>query len=405
MPIAVFVLGLTVFSLGTTEFMIAGLLPELAGAFGVGLPEAGLLISLFAVGVVVGAPLITAATTRIPRKTALVGLLVVFVVGETIAGFAPSYGVLMAARVVTAVAHGAFFGVGAVVASSLVPQEKRARAIAIMFGGLTIATIAGVPLGTLLGQHFGWRVAFLSIAVLGLVDLVGVVLLVPHQPRSEDVGIRRELAAFRRPTVWLALATTTLSQAALYTAYTYISPLLTDVTGFSPGWVPPLLALFGVGTFLGSLLGGRLADRSLMRTLCGGLLLLAVMLGVFSLAAASQVAMVVTLFLFGVGAFLINPALQTRVMNETEDAPTLASTGNISAFNVGNALGPVLGGVGITAGAGLLSPSWIGAGLALVSLAVAFGSVAADRRRGASVPSKEVTEDARGERELVEGSR
>lgn len=383
MPIALFVLGLTVFSLGTTEFMIAGLLPELSGAFGVSLPDAGLLISLFAAGVVVGAPLITAATTRIPRKSALVGLLAVFVAGEIVAAAAPSYGVLMVARVVTAVAHGSFFGIGAVVAANLVTPDKRARAIAIMFGGLTIATIAGVPLGTFVGQHFGWRATFAAVAVLGVLDLVGVLLLVPHQPKAGQLGVRRELAAFGNPKVWLALATTTLSQAALYTAYTYVSPLLTDVTGFSPGTVPPLLALFGVGTFLGSVLGGKLADRALMRTLCAGLAVLAVMLGAFSLAAHSEPAMVAVLFLFGVGSFLINPALQTRVMNETEGAPTLASTANISAFNIGNALGPWLGGLGISAGAGLLSPSWIGAGLAIASLVVALATVAADRRGAA----------------------
>nr|WP_042185004.1 Cmx/CmrA family chloramphenicol efflux MFS transporter [Kibdelosporangium sp. MJ126-NF4]CEL16446.1 putative transmembrane efflux protein [Kibdelosporangium sp. MJ126-NF4]CTQ90398.1 putative transmembrane efflux protein [Kibdelosporangium sp. MJ126-NF4] len=380
MPIALFVLGLTVFSLGTTEFMIAGLLPELAAAFETSLPQAGLLISLFALGVVVGAPLITAATTRVPRKTALIVLLVVFIVGEAVAAMAPTFGVLMVARVVTAVAHGSFFGIGAVVASNLVGPERRARAIAIMFGGLTVATIAGVPLGTFIGQNFGWRTTFWAIAVLGVIDLIGVILLVPSQPRAGHLGIRHELAAFRNPKVWLALGTTTLSQAALYTAFTYITPLLMDVTGFAEGLVPPLLALFGVGTFLGSMLGGKFADRSLMGTLCIGLLLLAAMLGVFSLTAESKPAMVVTLFLFGVGSFLINPALQTRVMNETEGAPTLASTTNVSAFNVGNALGPWVGGLGISAGLGLLSPSWIGAALAVGSLLLALCSVGLDRR-------------------------
>ncbi|WP_158895075.1 Cmx/CmrA family chloramphenicol efflux MFS transporter [Amycolatopsis anabasis] len=405
MPIALFVLGLTVFSLGTTEFMIAGLLPELARAFDVSLPDAGLLISLFALGVVVGAPLITAATTRIPRKAALIALLVVFIVGETIAALAPSYGVLMIARVVTAIAHGSFFGIGAVVAANLVEPAKRARAIAIMFGGLTIATIAGVPMGTFIGQHLGWRATFLAVAILGVIDLIGVIALVPHQPPSRHIGVRHELSAFANPKVWLALGTTMLSQAALYTAYTYISPLLTDFTGFTAGWVPPLLMLFGVGTFLGSVLGGKFADRTLLGTLCAGLALLAVMLGAFSLAAHSQIAMVITLFLFGVASFLINPALQTRVMNETEAAPTLASTANISAFNIGNAAGPFLGGLGISAGAGLLSPSWIGAALAIGSLGLAGLSVLSDRRSADPVKHEEVTTNASRERELVERRR
>jgi DHA1 family inner membrane transport protein len=415
MPIALFVLGLTVFSLGTTEFMIAGLLPELARTFSVSLPEAGLLISLFALGVVIGAPLITAASSKVPRKAALVTLLVVFVAGEVIAAAAPSYGVLMVARVITAIAHGSFFGIGAVVASNLVEPARRARAIAIMFGGLTIATIAGVPMGTFIAQHFGWRATFLAVAILGVIDLIGVIALVPHQERSEHLGLRHELSAFRNGKVWLALGTTMLSQAALYTAYTYISPLLTDYTGFSAGWVPPLLMLFGIGTFLGSVLGGKFADRSLMGTLCIGLTLLAVMLGLFSAFAHSKVAMVITLFLFGVASFLINPALQTRVMNETEEAPTLASTANISAFNIGNAAGPFLGGLGISAGSGLLSPSWIGTALAICSLGVAGLSVLSDRsgavlarqaRRNESGESRqEVSGDAGRERELVERRR
>lgn len=405
MPLALFVLGLTVFSLGTTEFMIAGLLPELSRAFDVTLPQAGLLISLFALGVVIGAPLITAATTRVPRKVALIALLVVFVAGELLATFAPTFGVLMVARVVTAVAHGSFFGIGAVVASGLVEPSKRARAIAIMFGGLTIATVAGVPLGTFIGQHFGWRATFLTIAVLGVVDLVSVVLLVPYQPPTGHIGVRQELTAFANPKVWLALGTTLLSQAALYTAYTYISPLLTGVSGFAGDLVPALLILFGVGTFAGSVFGGRLADRSLLGTLCAGLVLLAAILGAFSLAAHSKPAMVVTLFVFGLGSFLINPALQTRVMNETEGAPTLASTANISAFNIGNALGPWLGGLGISAGAGLLAPSWIGAGLAVASLLVACGSVVLDRRSATTTAQRGGSDHAGSARELVEGGR
>lgn len=389
MPVAVFVLGLTVFSLGTTEFMVAGLLPELSAEFDVTVSQAGWLISVFALGVVIGAPLITAATTRIPRKAALVGLLVIFIAGEVVATLAGSFEVLMAARVVTAVAHGAFFGIGAVLAADLVEPERRARAISIMFGGLTIATIAGVPLGTFLGQQIGWRAAFGAVAVLGVIDLIGVAVLVPKQPGSSGgLHLRQELSAFANARVWLALATTMLSQAGLYTAYTYIAPLLTDVSDFAPGWVAPLLGLFGVGTFIGSLVGGRLADRSLMATLCLGLIGLAAILAAFSLTAGHRFAMVITLALFGVGAFVINPALQTRVMNLTDHAPTLASTSNISAFNLGNALGPWLGGLGISAGAGLLAPSWIGALLALAALAVALTSLAADRRvRNRTSPS------------------
>jgi DHA1 family inner membrane transport protein len=238
-----------------------------------------------------------------------------------------------------------------------------------------------VPIGTLVGLQFGWRVTFLAVAVLGIVDLIGVIVLVPHQPPAAEPSVRRELGAFARKAVWLALAITTLSQAALYAAYAYIAPLLTGLTGFSEGAVPALLVLFGVGTFLGSALGGRLSDRSLTGTLCAGLGLLAAVLAAFSITASDRPAMVVTLFLFGVASFVINPALQTRVMDQTADAPTLASTANIAAFNIGNALGPWLGGLGISAGAGLLSPSWIGAVLATGVLGLAAAAAVLDRRR------------------------
>lgn len=381
MPIALFVLGLTIFSLGTTEFMIAGLLPELAGAFDVSVPDAGLLISLFAVGVVVGAPTMTVLTSRVPRKLTLVTLLVIFIVGEILAAAAPGYGVLMVARVVTAVAHGAFFGIGAVVAADLVGPEKRARAIGIMFGGLTIATVAGVPMGAFIGQHLGWRATFWAVAVLGVISLVGVIALVPHIPRGEKQSLGQELSAFRSPKVWLALITTTLSQAALYSAYTYIAPLVTEITGFAAGAVPPLLMLYGVGTVLGSWLGGKFADRNLMGTLTIGLITLGGILLLFSATAQNKVTMVITLAIFGIASFVINPALQTRVMNSSPTAPTLASAANISAFNVGNALGPWLAGLAIASGAGYLSPSWVGAVLAAGSVGTALLSVGLDRAR------------------------
>lgn len=384
MPLALFVLGLTTFGLGTTEFMIAGLLPELATAFSVSVPDAGLLISLFAVGVVIGAPTMTVLTSRVPRKLTLVTLLVIFLAGEVLAALAPTFGVLMTARVVTAVAHGAFFGIGAVVAADLVSPDKKARAIAIMFGGLTIATVAGVPMGTFIGQQLGWRATFWAVAIIGAIGLVGVIALVPRQPRDEAQRFGRELAAFRRPRLWLALATTTLSQAALYSAYTYLAPLVTEITGFTATAVAPLLMLYGVGTVLGSWLGGRFADRNLMRTLAIGLVVLGGILALFTLTAHSTIAMVITLAVFGVASFVINPALQTRVMNISPDAPTLASAVNISAFNVGNALGPWLAGLAISSGAGFLAPSWVGAALAVGSIATALASIAADRRRSST---------------------
>lgn len=386
MPLALYALGLTIFGLGTTEFMIAGLLPELATAFSVSVPDAGLLISLFAVGVVIGAPTMTVLTSRVPRKLTLITLLVVFLAGEILAALAPTFDVLMTARVVTAVAHGAFFGIGAVVAADLVPPEKKARAIAIMFGGLTIATVAGVPMGTFIGQQLGWRATFWAVAIIGAVGLVGVVTLVPALPRDGIQRFSGELSAFRRPRLWLALATTTLSQAALYSTYTYLAPLVTGITGFSITAVAPLLMLYGLGTVLGSWLGGRLADRNLMRTLTIGLVVLGGTLALFTLTAHSKITTVITLAVFGVASFVINPALQTRVMNVSPDAPTLASAVNISAFNVGNALGPWLAGLVISSGAGFLAPSWVGTALAVGSVATALTSIAADRSNNKARP-------------------
>lgn len=375
LPLSVFVLGLTVFSLGTTEFMVAGLLPELSSAFDVSTSQVGMLITVFALGVAIGAPLITAATTRVPRKTALIGLLAVFIVGEFVAAVAPTFSILVVARIVTAVAHGAFFGIGAVVAADLVSPQRRARAIAVMFGGLTIATVAGVPLGTMIGQQIGWRATFAAVAVLGIVDLIGVAILVPARHRGHVTRLRDELVAFTKPRLWLALGTTMLSQAGLYAAYTYLAPLLIEDVGFDAETVPWLLMVFGVGTLLGTLVGGRLADRALMLTLTSGLAVLATVLVLITPASQVRVGMVVALLAFGVAAFLINPALQTQVLNQAPDAPTLASTVNISAFNVGNAVGPLVAGLGLTAGLGNHAPSWFGSVFVLAAFVLALITV------------------------------
>ncbi|WP_367140260.1 MULTISPECIES: Cmx/CmrA family chloramphenicol efflux MFS transporter [Streptomyces] len=397
MPIALFVLGLTIFGLGTTEFMIAGLLPEMADAFGVSIPAAGVLISAFAVGAAVGAPAVALVSARLPKKATLVVILIVFLVGQTMAATAQSYNVLLVARVVTAVVQSAFFGIGAVVAADLVPPSKRASAIAIMFGGLTISTIAGVPLGAFLGQHWGWRSPFWVVNGLALIGLIGVITLVPSHKSAEETSIRKELAAFRSGRVWLGLATTALSQGALFGCYSYIAPLLTDITGFSSGVVPVLLVLFGVGTFCGSALGGRFADKNLMRTLWMGMVLLAASLALFSATAHNKVLMTVTIVVFGVAGFLINPGLQTRVLNEAKGAATLASASNISAFNIGNAAGPWVAGLAISAGHGYLSPSWVGLVFALGALVTALAGTAVDaaeRRRGASAGGAQTAEEA-----------
>jgi DHA1 family inner membrane transport protein len=380
MPVAVYVLGLTVFCIGTTEFMISGLLPDLARDLSVSIPAVGLLISGYALGVVIGGPVLTVATLRINRKTSLIGLLLLFVLGQTMGALAPGYGVLMTGRVIAALAQGAFFGIGSVVAVDLAGPQRRGQALAIMFAGLTVANVFGVPAGTFVSQHAGWRASFWVVDALAVVALLGVTFLVPRRSGGPHGGVRAEFAAFRNPRVWVALATSMLTQAAIFCCFSYLSPLFTDVSGFPEGAVPLLLVVFGVGCFAGSILGGRFADRYLLPNLYVGIGAMALMLALLTLTAHNRIATVATVAVFGVTAFSINPALQAQVMREAGDAPTLATTTNTSAFNVGNAIGPWLGGSVISAGLGYTAPVWVGALLAMVGLGAATVSGVLHRR-------------------------
>ncbi|GHE81394.1 MFS transporter [Amycolatopsis deserti] len=380
MPVALIALAIAAFGIGTTEFVIMGLLPEVATDLGVSVPTAGLLISGYALGVVVGAPLLTALGSKVPRKTVLTGLMVLFIAGNVVSAIAPGYGLLMTGRVVAALSHGAFFGVGSVVAASLVPTARQASAIAIMFTGLTVANVLGVPGGTALGQQFGWRSTFWAVAGLGVIALLGVVALVPRQPVAEDQSLRSELAVFRRPQVWLALAMTALGFGGVFASFTYVAPMMTDVAGFSPGAVTWLLVLFGGGLVVGNLVGGKAADRALMPSLYVILAALAVVLVVFVFTAHEQLPAAVTIALFGAAGFATVPPLQARVMAKAGDAPALASAANIAAFNLGNAGGAWLGGLAIGHGLGYTAPNWIGAALAAAGLGVALVSGALDRR-------------------------
>ncbi|MFI7277359.1 Cmx/CmrA family chloramphenicol efflux MFS transporter [Streptomyces sp. NPDC049879] len=387
MPAAVYVLGLTVFCIGTTEFMISGLLPDLAADLAVSVPTVGLLISGYALGVAVGGPLLTVATLRVNRKTSLAGLLVLFILGQTLGALAPGYGVLMAGRVIAALAQGAFFGIGSMVAVDLAGPERRGKALAVMFAGLTVANVFGVPAGTFLSLHAGWRVSFWVVDALAVVALLGVSTLVPRRPSTPHAGIRAELAAFRNPRVWVALTTSMLTQAAIFCCFSYLSPLFTDVSGFSSAAVPPLLVLFGVGCFAGSMVGGRFADRALLPNLYVGTAVMAVALAALAVAAPHGAATVVLLVVFGLAAFSINPALQAQVMKEAGEASTLATTTNTSAFNIGNTLGPWLGGLVISAGLGYTAPAWVGALLAVAGLGSVAVSDALRRRARRGVPA------------------
>ncbi|MFI0818866.1 Cmx/CmrA family chloramphenicol efflux MFS transporter [Streptomyces sp. NPDC021098] len=386
MPIAVYVLGLSVFALGTSEFMLSGLLQPVARDMGVTIPTAGLLISAFAIGMVVGAPVLAAATLRLPRRTTLIALLAVFGLGQVAGAVAPSYGVLFASRVVSALACAGFWAVGASVAVSLVPVNARARAMAVMVGGLSVANIAGVPAGAFLGQHAGWRAAFWAVAGLSVLGLIGVIALVPRTevPTGDDrPRLRGELRIYRDRQVWLALVTTALSGGAVFCLFSYLGPLLTDVAGLDESWVPTVLALFGVGALIGTMVGGRIADAHLFGTMYGGITASTVVLSVLALTAHSPVAAVGLALLLGFTAFFTAPALNARMFNVANAAPTLAGATTTSAFNIGNTVGPWLGGLVIDAGWGYPAVAWTGA--ALAGTGVATTAVAARlHRRGAS---------------------
>jgi DHA1 family inner membrane transport protein len=360
MPLALYALTAGAFGIGVTEFVIMGLLLEVGADFGVSISAAGLLISGYALGVTVGAPLVTAATARWPRKTVLVALMAVFTLGNAACAMAPTYETLMIARLVTALAHGTFFGVGSVVATQLVAPDKRASAIAIMFTGLTVATILGVPFGTWLGQAYGWRSTFWAVTAIGVAALAIIALAVPKdRAASEPPRLADEWRAVLRAPVLLGLATTVLGFAGVFAVFTYIAPLLTRVSGFADSAVSPILLVFGGGLMLGNLVGGRLADRRLVPTMIASLVALAVVLVALTFALPHRTSAVIFVFLFGAAAFATVPPLQMWVLEKASGAgQNLASSLNIAAFNLGNAIGAWLGGVVIDHGAGLTALGW-----------------------------------------------
>lgn len=357
------------FGIGLTEFVIAGLLPEVAADFAVDETTAGGLISGYALAVALGAVPLTAGVARIPRKVVLLGLMSLFVLGNLLCAVAPTYDAMMAGRVVAALCHGAFFGIGSVVAADMVAPDRKAGAIAMMFGGLTLANVLGVPAGTLVGQLWGWRAAFWAITVIGVLALLAIALLVPRQ-RAVQADLRSEARAFAEPQVWVSLLLTVIGYGGMFGAFTYIAFTLTGVTGFASAAVPGLLVLFGVGLVVGNVLGGRAANRSVHLTLVIAMGALVVVMVLFALTATSKPMTVLSLLLMGGFGFALVPALQMRVMSHAGEAPTLASGANIAAFNLGNALGAWLGGVTIAAGLGYVSPLWAGAALTTAALVV-----------------------------------
>jgi predicted MFS family arabinose efflux permease len=388
MPLALWALTLSAFAIGTTEFVIVGLIPTIAASLQVSVPSAGLLVSLYAMGVAIGAPVLTALTGRVPRKLLLLGLMLLFTAGNLVAWMAPGYEALMAARVLTGLAHGVFFSIGSTIATSLVPKEKAASAIALMFSGLTVALVTGVPLGTFIGQHFGWQMTFLAVAMLGVVAFAGIALLVPDTiAGSKPSSLRVQLSVLKKPRLLLVYAMTTLGYGGTFVAFTYLAPILQQVAGFSAGAVGLVMLVYGVSVAFGNIWGGRLADRKgPVPALQIVFALLAAVLLVLEFTAANRIAVLATVLAWGAVAFGNVPGLQVYVVQRAErDAPQavdVASGLNIAAFNVGIALGAWGGGL-IVDRIGLMATPWIGALVVLGALALTTLAGRLDRRDSA----------------------
>ena len=389
MPVALFALTLSAFAIGTTEFVIVGLVPTIAQDLGVTLPSAGLLVSLYALGVAIGAPVLTALTGRWNRKLVLLSLMGLFIIGNILAWMAPNYSSLITARILTGLAHGVFFSIGSTIATSLVSKEKEASAIAIMFTGLTVALVTGVPLGTFIGQTFGWRATFLTVAVLGAIALIGSAFLVPRNlEQSKPATLRQQLEVITHPRLLLVYAMTAIGYGGTFTAFTYLTPILEDVTGFASGMVSLLLLVYGVSVAAGNIWGGKLADRfgptSALYIVFGGL---AAILFVLTFSAYNPVAAVITLLVWGAFAFGNVPGLQVYVVQLAErytpHSVDVASGLNIAAFNIGIAVGAWLGGH-VVADMGLMNTPWIGGVIVLSALLLTRISATLDNHETAT---------------------
>ncbi|WP_182074712.1 MULTISPECIES: MFS transporter [unclassified Serratia (in: enterobacteria)] len=385
MPLALLALTISAFAIGTTEFVIVGLIPTIAEQLGVTVPSAGLLVTIYALGVAIGAPVLTALTNRIPRKLLLVGLMVLFTLGNLLAWQSPSYESLVVARLLTGLAHGVFFSIGSTIATSLVAKEKAASAIAIMFGGLTVALVTGVPLGTFIGQQFGWRETFLAVSLIGAVATLASVILVPSNIKNQgSAGVREQLKVLTHPRLLLIYAITALGYGGVFTTFTFLAPMMQELAGFSAPTVSWILLAYGVAVAVGNIWGGKLADRhGAVRALSFIFAALAVLLLVFQLTASHSIAALLTVIVMGVFAFGNVPGLQVYVVQKaaqyTPNAVDVASGLNIAAFNIGIALGSVIGGQTV-ASLGLAQTPWIGALIVVVALLLVSFSGRLDKK-------------------------
>ncbi|MGW0703480.1 MFS transporter [Streptomyces sp. NPDC002867] len=379
MPLALLALAVSAFGIGTTEFVMMGLLPNVADDLGTSVPTAGHLVSAYALGVVIGAPLLTALGSRVPRKRMLLLLMALFTLGNLASALAPGFGTLLAGRVLAGLPHGAFFGVGAVVAARLVRENRQARAVATMFLGLTVANVVGVPAATALGQHLGWRATFLVVTAIGLLAMAALARLVPHMPLDAHQSVGRELRALGDRQVVLGLLTAVFGFAGVFAVYAYLASMTTEAMGLAEASVTLVLALFGIGMTLGALVAGPLTDRALRPTLYGSLAALALVLVAFPFTVHTTWLALTAVVVLGAVGFLTTTPLQMLVMRKAQDAPTLASASNHSAFNLANAGGAWLGGAAVAAGWGWTSPAFVGAVLAVVGLAIAAAAGLLDR--------------------------
>ncbi len=378
--LSLFALALGGFAIGTTEFATMGVLPNIAHSLHTSIPSAGQLISLYALGVVVGAPLFAVLGARMRRKTLLVLLMAIFALGNFASVLAPNFAVLALARFASGLPHGAFLGIGSVVAASLLPQA-RAHAFAMMMLGLTVANIVGVPVATVLGQQFGWRSTYVLVTVVAALTMVAVFLWIPLDDVHDDAGIRRELGALRRYQVWMALLIGAIGFGGFFAVYSYIAPTMTKVAGLHSSQIWIVLMIFGIGMTLGNVVGGRLADRNVVRTIYIGLGGVLVILVAFTVAAHHAIPAVACVFGLGMMGSVAIPALQTRLMDVSADAQSLAAALNHSALNIANSLGAWLGGLVIAAGYGYASTGWVGAALAVGGIAIVSVSVVTGRQR------------------------
>ena len=380
MTLPLIALAVGAFGIGTTEFVVMGLLPELARDLDVAIADAGLVVTAYAAGVVVGAPVMAVATNGLPRKASLLTLMAIFVLGNALCAIAPDYTLLILARIVTAFCHGAFFGIAAVVAADIALPGKRAQAVALVFAGLTVANIMGVPGGTTIGHALGWRATFWTVVGVGIVSMIAIAAWLPTGLKSPKGDLVREFRVLARPRVFLAMSMTVLTSASLFVVFTFIAPLLATVTSLTTSGVTSALLVFGVGMTVGSFVGGRLADWRLMPAIAGTIVALMAVLIMILLLSESAVAMSVIMFVWGLVIFSLAPPLQIRVVNAAADAPNVASTLNQAAFNLGNAGGAWLGSMLLALGFGYADLAWAGIGLAWFALLAAFVSRRMDSR-------------------------